>query len=204
MLKKNNSMKNIFLICCLLFTFLVFSNLTLPNENGVVAENKDTQLPNWQWTSGQVEIETTAAKQSFTITFSPKIYRPRDSVYIIFNSYKVAITNLNKGTTFEQWQGKVSLVRFINNNWVPLVSDTSDRINRPFSGRNNVSTDSLHNYMIGTTVPLSRTLTLTTSAISFEMDNASGSPILGNGKIGVTLTTSIKGIEIREPKGLLK
>jgi hypothetical protein len=64
--------------------------------------------------------------------------------------------------------------------------------------------DSLHHYIIGTTVPLSRTLTLTTSAISFEMDNTSGSPILGNGKMGITLTTTIRGIEIREPQDRLK
>jgi hypothetical protein len=204
MWKKNNSMKKILFTGFALFIVLFFGDLSLPNDNGVIAENKDTKLPDWQWTSGQVEIETTAAKQSFTITFSPKIYRPRDSVYIIFNSYKVVISNLNKGTTFGQWQGKVRLVRFINNNWIPLVADTSERINMPFSGKNNVTVDSLHNYIIGTTVPLSRTLTLTTSAISFEMDNASGSPILANGKMGVTLTTTISGIEVREPTDRLK
>lgn len=204
MWKKNNNMKKIGLACFALLALLVFGDLALPNDNGITIETKDTKLPGWQWTSGQVEVETTAAKQCFTITFSPKIYRPRDSVYIIFNSYKVSLTNIDKGTTFGQWRAKVNLVRFINNNWVPLVADTNERINLAFSGKINSRVDSLHNYVLGTTVPLSRTLTITTSAVSFEMDNTFGSPILGNGKTGVTLTTSISGIEVREPMGLLK
>jgi hypothetical protein len=193
-------MKKVSFIGFALFTFLVFGNMTSPNDNGVIVDSKDTKLPDWQWTSGQVEMKTTAAKQCFTITFSPKIYRPRDSVRIIFNCYKVTLTNLDKGKTFRQWQAKVGLVRFINNNWIPFVDDTLDRINLPFSGKNNVIADSLKNYTIYATVPLSRVLTLTTSALSFEMDNASGSPILSNGKMGVTLTTTIRGIEVKKPE----
>ena len=200
MWKKNNGMKKILWFGFAFCTILVFGELSTSKDSNVAVENKDTKLPDWQWNSGQVEIQTTAAKQSFTITFNPKIYRPRDSVRILLNSYKVTLTNIDKGKTFGQWRAKVSLVRFINNNWIPLVSDTNERINTAFSGKKNSIADSLHNYTIYTTVPLSRTLTLTTSALSLEMDNASNSPLLGNGKAGITLTTSIKGIEVKKPE----
>lgn len=193
-------MKKIIYTCFVFSTILVFGGMSLPNDNAISVENKDTKLPGWQWTSGEVEVHKTAAKQCFTISFSPKIYRPRDSVKITFSCYKVTMTNLDKGKTFGQWQGKVGLVRFINNNWIPFVEDTLDRINLPFSGKNNVIADSLTNYTIHTTVPLSRTLTLTTSAISVEIDNTSASPILSNGKTGITLTTSIRGIEVKKPE----
>jgi hypothetical protein len=191
-------MKNLLFIALALFTILVFGNLTNPDNNKVVVQNKDTKLPDWQWTSGEVEMHKTAAKQCFTIAFSPAIYHPRDSVRIIISSYKVSLTNLNRGTTFGQWKGVVNLDYFINNNWIPLVNDTNDRINQPFSGKNNITEDSLKNYTVLFTVPLSRTLTITTSAISFEMDNTVGSPILSSGKSGPTLTTSIRGIEVQK------
>ncbi|HTB31942.1 MAG TPA: hypothetical protein VK808_07945 [Bacteroidia bacterium] len=191
-------MKKLIFTCAALFAILLFGSLSKPDNNVVQVDTKDTKLSDWQWTSGEVEMKTTAAKQCFTILFNPAVYRPRDSVKIIFTSYKVALTNLDKGTTFGQWKGVVSLVYFINNNWIPIVTDTNDRINQPFSNRNNITTDSLKKYTLLLTVPLSRKYTITTSAISFEMDNKLGSPILSGGKLGVTLTTSIHGIEVEK------
>ena len=191
-------MRKVFFISFAVSSFLIFANLYSPNENGVAVESKDTKLPNWQWTSGQVEMKKNAAKQCFTIAFSSKIYHPRDSVKITFTSYKVSITGLNKETTFGRWVGRAKLVYYLNINWLPLVADTNDRINQPFSGKNNVASDSLINYSILTTVPLSRNLTLTSAAITFEMDMADGHghPISANG--APTFTTSIRGIEIKK------
>jgi hypothetical protein len=192
-------MNKILFTALLLFTVLLFGAMPKPEDDNIVqVQTKDTKLPDWQWTSGEVEMKTTAAKQCFTILFNPTIYRPRDSIRVTFTSYKVALTNLNKGTNFGQWMGKVSLVYFINNNWIPLVSDTNDRINQPFSNKNNVAVDSLKKYTLLLTVPLSRKYTITTSALSLEMDNKVGSPILSGGKLGVTLTTSIRGIEVEK------
>ncbi|HTA27371.1 MAG TPA: hypothetical protein VK809_06270 [Bacteroidia bacterium] len=191
-------MKKILSAGVALFTFLVFTALSKPEDNKVLVQTKDTKLPDWQWTSGEVEITKTAAKECFIISFDPKIYRPRDSVKIIFNSYKVSLTNLEKDTKIGQWSGRVSLVYFINNNWIPIVSDTNDRINQPFTGKNNVMEDNLKNYTLLLTVPLSHTLTITTSVLSFEKDNHMGSLILQNGKTGITLTASIKGIEVEK------
>lgn len=190
-------MKKYFFIGLALFTFLLFTGLSNPQDNTVHVQTKDTALPNWQWSSGEVEMEKTAAKQCFIISFNPQIYHSRDSVRIIFSSYKVALTNVN-GASFKTWSGRVDFDYFINTNWIPIVADTNDRINRPFSGKNNVTEDSLVNYTILTTVPLSRTLTLTTSAISVSMDNKLASLILTGGKTGVTLTTSIRGIEVQK------
>ena len=145
-----------------------------------------------------MEITKTAAKECFIISFDPKIYRPRDSVKIIFSSYKVSLSNVDKGTKIGQWSGRVNLVYFINNNWIPIVSDTNDRINQPFTGKNNMMEDEIKNYTLLLTVPLSRTLTITTSVLSFEKDNHMGSLILQSGKEGITLTTSIKGIEVEK------
>lgn len=145
-----------------------------------------------------MEIKKTASKQFFTIEFNPAIYRPRDSVKITFGSYKVALTNLPQGTTYKQWLAKVGLVYFINNNWILLVADTNDRINRAFSGKNNTPADSLKNYSIYLTVPLSRKYTISTTALYFELNNKAGSPLLSGGKVGITLTTSIKGIEVKK------
>jgi hypothetical protein len=191
-------MKRILFSSFILGTVLVFGSLSPKNDDGVAVESKDTKLPDWQWTSGEVPIKKTAAKQCFTIAFSPKIYHPRDSVKITFTSYKVSITGLNKGTTFKRWTGNVSLVYYININWIPLVVDTNDRINQLFTGKNNNPADSLINYSVWTRVPLSRTLTITTSALSFEMDEADGHghPISTNG--APTFTTSIKGIEVKK------
>ncbi len=189
-------MKKILFIGLALFSVLLFGALSKPEDNKILVQTKDAKLADWEWTSGEVDITKTAAKECFTISFDPKIYRPRDSVRIIFSSYKVSLGNVDKGTKIGQWSGKVSLVYFINNNWIPLVSDTNDRINQPFTGKNNVLEDGLKNYTLLLTVPLSHTLTITASVLSFEKDNHMGSLILQNGKTGITLTTSIKGIEV--------
>ncbi len=191
-------MKKILFIGLALFSILLFGALSKPEDNKVLVQTKDTKLPDWQWSSGEVEIAKTAAKECFIISFDPKIYRQRDSVKIIFNSYKVSLSNVDKDTKIGQWSGRVSLVYFINNNWIPIVNDTNDRINQPFTGKNNVMEDGLKNYTLLLTVPLSHTLTITTSALSFEKDNHMGSLILQNGKEGITLTTSIKGIEVEK------
>ncbi len=189
-------MKKIFFCCLALCTILFFGGLSNQEGNKVLIQEKDSRLPGWQWTSGEVEMGKTGAKQCFIVAFNPAIFHARDSIIITFSSYKVAITNLENGRTFGQWKGKVSLVYFINNNWIPLVDDTNDRINVPFSGKNNVAEDSLVNYDLRLTVPLSRTLTLTTSAISYEIDNDSSLPRLG--AKGITLTTTISGMEVRK------
>lgn len=191
-------MKKIFFTGFAIITILVFGDLSSKNNNVIRVENKDTNLPGWQWTSGEVEIHKTAAKQPFTIQFNPKIYRWGDSIKIIFTMYKVAVSHLSK-KTFGQWKAKVGLDYYINANWIPLVADTNDRINRPFSGKNNITEDSITNDSVFFTVPLNRTLTISTSAISFEMDNVSSSPLLSLGKMGgATITTSITGIEIKK------
>jgi hypothetical protein len=190
-------MKKYFLVCLAIVTILILASLAPQSENTVQVISKDTKLPDWQWTSGEVEMEKTAAKQCFAISFTPQIYHPRDSVRIIFTSYKVALTNVN-GASFKTWTGRVNFDYFINTNWIPIVADTNDLINRPFSGKNNVTEDSLVKYTILTTVPISRTLTFTTSVISISMDNKLASPILSSGKLGVTLTTSIRGIEVQK------
>lgn len=192
-------MKKIIFTSLALFAVLLFGALSKPDDNNkVLVQTKDTQLPDWEWSSGEVEITKTAAKECFTISFNPQIYRARDSVKITFTSYKVALANLDKETKFGQWSGKVSLVYFINNNWIPLVSDTNDRINQPFSGKDNVTEDVLKKYSMRIAVPLSRNLIITTSVLSFEMDNHVGSLILTGGKTGIMLTTSISGIEVEK------
>ena len=191
-------MKKILFTGVALFSILLFGALSKPEDNKVLVQTKDTKLPDWQWSSGEVEIAKTAAKECFIISFDPKIYRPRDSVKIIFSSYKVSLSHIDKDTKIGQWSGRVNLVYFINNNWIPIVSDTNDRINQPFTGKNNVMEDGLKNYAILLTVPLSHTLTITASVISFEKDNHMSSLILQSGKTGITLTTSIKGIEVEK------
>jgi hypothetical protein len=189
-------MKKIYSTSFALLIILVFSSLSNPNENKVLVQAKDTKLPYWQWSSGEVRMKKIASRQSFSIVFNPAIFYPRDSIKITFTTFKVTIANPQKGKTFGQWNGVISLVYFINNNWIPIVEDTNDRINLPFSNKNNVAIDSIKNYSLLLTVPLTRNLTITTSAISYEMDNDSSLPISGAG--GATLTATIRGIEIRK------
>jgi hypothetical protein len=177
-------------------TLLFFSSLSNPTENKLLIQSKDIKLPDWQWSSGQVEMKKIASKQSFSLIFDPAIYHPRDSIKITISSFKVAITNLGNKKSFGQWQGVISLDYFINNNWIPLVEDSIDRLNMPFSNKNNVPEDSIKDYSLYFTVPLTRTLTITASAISYEVDNDSSLPISGKG--GPALITSIRGIEIKK------
>ena len=167
--------------------------------NKVMVDSKDTKQPDWQWTSGQLEKGKIASKELFTILFDPKIYRPRDSIRITFTSYKVAITNLNPGTTFSKWTGKMSLMYYMNNTWLPMVADTNARINQFFSGVNNHAEDSLVNYTVLFTVPINRSLTVTTSAVTWWFkDVYNANTITENKKMGVTLTASIRGIEVQK------
>ena len=178
-----------------LLAIVLFGAMPGSNDNNkVLVQSKDTSLPDWQWTSGEVAMGKIAAKECFIISFDPKIYHSRDSIKITFGSYNVAITHLEKRKIVGQWSGRVELDYFINNTWTPLINDTNDRLNQPFSGKNNVTEESLKNYTIRLTVPINRTLTLTTSSKSFEIDNDNSLPELGN--TGPTLTTSIHGIEI--------
>ncbi len=190
-------MKKYLFIGITIISVCILNAFAPQNDNAVQITTKDISLPNWQWSSGEVEMEKTAAKQCFSLNFTPQIYHPRDSIRITFSSYKITLSNVN-GADFKTWSGRVDFDYFINRNWIPIVADTNDRINRPFSGKNNVTGDSLVNYTILTTVPLSRTLTLTTSVISIAMDNKLASPILSSGKLGVTLTTSIRGLEVQK------
>lgn len=193
-------MKKIFFIGFVSLAVLAFADLYSPKDNIITVENKDTVLPVWKWTSGPVELKKTAAKQSFTIVFSPKVFRPRDSVKITFTSYKVTAGNLNKSAAASgQWKGYIDFVYYINANWVPIVADTNDRINQPFYGKNNVMVDSLHNYSILTTVPLSRTYTFSATAMFFLLNNVFALPKqLIDPAIGPTLSVSISGIEVKK------
>jgi hypothetical protein len=192
-------MKRIPFLCFAVLTIVAFADLYSPTENTISVETKNLKLPDWQWTSGPVEMKKTAAKQCFVITFNPKVYRPRDSVKITFSTYKVTMGNLNKTVNLDQCKGRINFVYYINANWIPLVVDTNDRINQPFYGKKNIGSDSIKNYSILTTVPLSRTYTLSASAVSFLINNVFALPKqLDDPAIGPTLAVSIKGIEIKK------
>ncbi len=191
-------MKNILFIGLASFAMFLFCGPSDPKENNVAVQSKDTKLPDWQWTSGEVEMKKTASKQSFTITFAPQFYHPRDSVKITFTSYQISLTNLDNAAAFSNWSGRVNLVYYINRNWVPIVADTNDVINQPFTGTKAKLNNELKKYTVLFTVPLSRILTITTSAVLLQLDNAEVSPLLSNGKSVPTLTTSISGIEVQK------
>jgi hypothetical protein len=192
-------MKKYLFASLLLIPLLGFMGFANEPGNKVMVDSKDTKLPDWQWTSGQLEKGKVASKELFTILFDPKIYRPRDSIRITFTSYKVAITNLNPGTTFSKWTGKMNLIYYMNNTWLPIVVDTNDRINQFFSGVNNHAEDSLVNYTVLFAVPINRSLTITTSAVTWRFkDVYNANTIIENKKMGVTLTTSIRGIEVQK------
>ena len=178
---------------------MAFISANNPGSNNTIpVQNKDTKLADWEWSSGDVELHKTASKQSFSIQFSPAVYHARDSVKIILMSYKVTMNNLTQGVDYDSWSGVVNLDYYLNSTWSPLVSDTDARINRPFTGKKGNNSVELKNYVIRTTVPLSHTLTLTTSSISFAMNNSNGNPIFRSEKIAVTFNTEIKGIEIEK------
>lgn len=105
-------MKRVFFIGFAIVMASLFCNLSINNDKGVVVQSKDVILPNWQWTSGNLNFKNTQVKPCFSIVFSPSIYQPGDSVEIIFKSYKVTLTNLTKGATFDKWKGKVLLVHY--------------------------------------------------------------------------------------------
>ncbi len=177
---------------------LLFCNMYAPDNTKVYVSDNDTKLPSWQWNSGEVDMHNTASGQSFSIGFNPSIYHAGDSVEITFASYKVSITGLNSGTTFKKWTGQTSLVYFDHKKWVPLILDMNKRINLPFSGENNTASDSLINYSIRVVIPASKAFIITSTALTFEMDeaNGNGKPISTHG--APTFTTSIKGIEVEK------
>ena len=152
------------------FVFLLSSAFFSADNTTINIPSADTQLPNWQWTSGEVKRGDYAAKECITIVFDNAIYKPNETVKITFNSFKVTLTNLTKGTTFEKWTDKISLVYHTDKSWLPLVKDTGDRMNKPFLGVNNNPVDSLTDYTFKTTVPLSRELVITVGVGSWAFD----------------------------------
>ncbi|HXB11033.1 MAG TPA: hypothetical protein VNZ45_03525 [Bacteroidia bacterium] len=190
--------KNLFLATCVSLTFLLSVACLIPNDTLVSAYDRDTKLPDWQWTSGEVKAKTTASKQPFTIFFGSSIYQPGDSVSIIFYSYKVSFTGITPETTFKRWQADNRLVYSFNNVWVPLVMKSNSRINGPFAGALNNRTDSLLNYEVRTVVPGQRKLILsvTPGNVTMNFIDGHGKPMFTNGF--ATLTTSIKGIEVKK------
>ena len=197
-------MKRVKFILIGLSLFLLSGASLPPDNNFTYITSADNKLPNWQWTSGEVSVGNKAMKEIFTLAFDKSIYQPNDSVKIIFNSYKVAIANLNKGTTFDEWWATVHIVYSLNNNWPPLVKDTNARINKFFIGKRNKLIDSLTNYVIRTTVPLNRILVLTVRLNGWGnsgFDNITqgpGTPIFVNGNEFPAFTTSIKGLEVEK------
>jgi len=191
-------MKRIFFTSFALIGILLFCNLYTPNDNGVAVLSKDTKIPDWQWTSGNLNFKNTQVKPCFSIVFIPSIYQPGDSVEIIFKSYKVTLTNLTKGTTFDGWKGKVILVHYLDKKWPSLVNDTIRRMEFPFSGKKNHTSDSLTNYTLKLAVPASRAFTIAGSLRGIAMNNADGDDQPAFAEGGQMLSLSIKGIEIKK------
>jgi hypothetical protein len=181
-----------------LSSILLFGSLTPPNDKGVSVNSKDVKLPGWQWSSGNLSFASTAVKPCFAIVFSPSVYHPGDSVKITFASFKVMLSNLNKGTTFEKWTGKIRLVYYKDKKWVSLVKDTSRLINHPFSGKKNNAIDSLTTCSVMLVVPSNMSYTIAADMRGIEMNGADGhgQPINATG--GQMLAVSIKGIEVEK------
>lgn len=191
-------MKRVKFILTGLSLFLI-SGAFFPAGNNTVTINGSGKMPNWVWTSGEVKQGNYAAKECVTIVFYGG-YHPNDKVRITFNSFKVALTNLTKGTTFHKWSAKTNLVYYMGKTWLPLVKDTNDRINQPFTGRNNNTVDSLTDYSFKTTVPPNKVLIITVEPSGAQFDTIQGpnAPIFAGGKGYPTFTTSIKGLEVEK------
>lgn len=193
-------MKRIKFVLSGIFIFLLSSAFFSTDNNTVNISSANTKLPNWQWTSGEVVKDDYATKESVSIIFDGSIYKPKDSVKITFNSFKVTLTNLTKGTTFSKWSDNISLVYDMDKHWLPLVKNPNDRMNKPFSGVNNNPVDSLRDYTFKTIVPSNRILIITVGVGAWEFDNimGPGAPMFAGGKGYPTFTTSIQGIEVEK------
>ena len=191
-------MREFFFAGFAIVAILLFCNLSAPSDKGVWANNKDVKLPDWRWTSGNVAFAKTMVKPCFAIVFSPSIYHPGDSVKITFASFKVALTNLNKGTTVDKWTGKIRLVYYKDKNWVTLVKDTNSCVNHSFTGKKNSMIDSLANCSITLVVPLDMSYTIGAALKGIGLEGANGHnhPIEAAG--GRMLAVSINGIEVEK------
>lgn len=187
-----------------LFAFGLFllSSAFFPADNNTInIANADSKMPDWQWTTGEVEGGNYATSQPITIVFDEKHYHPNDSIRITFNSFKVKLTNLTKGTTFSKWSDNISLVYNVDKKWLPVVKNPSDRMNKPFSGVNNNPVDSLTDYSFKTTVPVNRILIITVRVVGdcyFEDIAGPGAPMFAGGKGYPTFTMSIQGIGVKK------
>jgi len=187
-----------------LLTSLLFAACSTTVNSDVNVYNKGINLPDWQWTSGEVRRDSIAVKQAFTISFNNSIYHPGDSVKITFNSYNVTLSGITDATTFTKWTSRNMLLCSTKHEirdvwtWQFLVKDTNARINKPFTGMNNNRSDELTNYQIRSVVPATLSMALTVSPGSCTMYDINGhdKPIFTKGY--QTLTTTIKGIMVEK------
>lgn len=191
-------MKKTFFIGFAIIAIILFCNLSATSDKGLAVLSKDIKMTDWQWESGNLNFKKTQAKPCFSIVFSSSVYKPGDSIEIIFNSYKVTLTNLTNGATFDKWKGKVILVCYQNKKWLSLVCDTISHMEFPFSGKKNHTSDSLTNYTLKLAVPANRAFTIAGDLRGLAMENADGHnhPAFRDG--GQMLSLSIKGIEIKK------
>jgi len=150
----------------------------------------------FQWTSGEQKFHSVADQKSFNLNIGLPGVKEGDKVKITFGSYKVTLGGFSQGTTFDKWTAKVNLVYNVDKKWPLIVSDSNDRINKPFTNGNNNPSDSLVNYSFTTVIPKGKCFTITVAPQGFEFNNINGHnrPMFTHGY--GTITTSIRGLKV--------
>lgn len=159
---------------------------------------KSIDMPEWQWTSGELKIHDTAFNKAFDIKLNLNDCKEGDKVKVTFNSYKITLGGFTPGTTYNRWKVKVSLLRETNQTWAPLVADTNNSLNKYFTNVNTQPSDSLTNYSFSVPFPKDSLLHITVSPRGFVFDtiNGHGKPMFMHGDLMVT--TTIKGLKVEK------
>jgi hypothetical protein len=189
-------MKKVYFALLTLTGILALNSFIAPDKRNMASGTID--MPDFQWTSGEVKFHDVADKSAFSLNLTRPEFKAGDKVKITFNLFKVTLRGFAYGTTFDKWSAKVSLVYNDNNKWIPMVSDTNEWINKPFTSSRNNASDSLTNYSFTTSIPKDGHFSITVSPLSFLFDNINGNgkPMFTNGY--PTMNTLIKGIKVQK------
>lgn len=187
-------MKKIYII------LLAFTGMFICYSFIITGNKKDggIDMPNWQWTSGEVIMNDTAFDKAFNIKVNFPGCKPGDMIQVTFSSIKVTLGGLSEGTTCNKWLVRMGFLWKENNKWVPITTDSSDWINEPFMNRNSNFSDSLTNYSIMTKLPEDGqfTITVTPRSNNFNFISGNGKPIFAHGNLSVT--TVIRGLKVQK------